>query len=429
MSTIIGPVPQAPTARVFVIGAHKTATTSVEAACIKLGYISSGFMNCPHSQNPDPFPDDVIAHVNSYGHSGGHHVFKDSPYNHGDLYKALDQRLQGCTFVLTVRDDAQWLQSYRRFWKHTGGLQPMIYELYGPVAEAGRESEVKYPSARNEQVIDYFTSSASGNNTLLVMPVESLDMATLAKACGRGSAVAAKDLSFPKVNVTQEGAAGPYRFPTFDKVMELARPQCWAGFAPADKCQDMFDAIRAAAAEFPEDTVLKCAEIGVLEGSCLVVLARIVAGRGHAVGIDPMVPYFQNTLSLEGNDRVKTIDFNGMPRRVRALLRSAGVSDCAELWQQSSADPEVERKLEAGGGLHVLHVDGNHDYEYVVEDLRLAKRVVVPGGVLIVDDTPWASVTRAMVEELGPDPSFAMLKAGRSWQVWRRASKPQPGPR
>jgi hypothetical protein len=38
----------------------------------------------------------------------------------------------------------------------------------------------------------------------------------------------------------------------------------------------------------------------------------------------------------------------------------------------------------------VIHIDGNHDFEYAIQDYRLWRPYVIPGGWIILDDYVWA---------------------------------------
>jgi hypothetical protein len=43
-----------------------------------------------------------------------------------------------------------------------------------------------------------------------------------------------------------------------------------------------------------------------------------------------------------------------------------------------------------GGRIAILHIDGNHDEEFVAEDLCLGEPEMVPGGWIVLDDYCWA---------------------------------------
>ncbi|HSI96740.1 MAG TPA: class I SAM-dependent methyltransferase, partial [Gaiellaceae bacterium] len=52
----------------------------------------------------------------------------------------------------------------------------------------------------------------------------------------------------------------------------------------------------------------------------------------------------------------------------------------------------------------VWYYDASHAYEAQLEGLRTAEQLLVPGALLIVDDTDWSDVERAMDDYLAAQP-------------------------
>jgi hypothetical protein len=50
------------------------------------------------------------------------------------------------------------------------------------------------------------------------------------------------------------------------------------------------------------------------------------------------------------------------------------------------------------------YYDAAHDYEAQVEGLRIAEPYLVPGALVIVDDTDWEQVERALDDYLAEQP-------------------------
>lgn len=66
-------------------------------------------------------------------------------------------------------------------------------------------------------------------------------------------------------------------------------------------------------------------------------------------------------------------------------------------------------ELVRGGALDatrigVWYYDAAHDYESQVEGLRMAEPLLVPGALMIVDDTDWEQVDRAIDDYLAEQP-------------------------
>ena len=85
----------------------------------------------------------------------------------------------------------------------------------------------------------------------------------------------------------------------------------------------------------------------------------------------------------------------------------------ANLERNGLAPPELivgdAFELVPGGALGdlaigVWYYDADHSYEAQVEGLRIAEPLLVPGALVIVDDTDWDDVARAMDDYLGQQP-------------------------
>jgi hypothetical protein len=203
--------------------------------------------------------------------------------------------------------------------------------------------------------------------------------------------------------------------------MNLHRIEAWGGHAPLDKCKHTFEMLRALHSRWPTDRPFHVAEVGVFTAAFLVMLGRIVAGVGTATGVDPYVPYNQASLPAALKPRVAAIDFEDIYAKAQQQLLNGAVTDCTTIVQASSQAPEVKHLfLNELGGLAAIHIDGNHDYECVADDIRLATAAVLPGGLVLMDDTDWPSVAAAVSAHLATHPDFALLQDYGGWQVWSR---------
>jgi len=98
---------------------------------------------------------------------------------------------------------------------------------------------------------------------------------------------------------------------------------------------------------------------------------------------------------------------DGSPERVEANLARFSlrrpellVGDAFELVRQGALE---------GTPVGVWYYDAAHDYDAQVEGLRMAAPFLVPGALLIVDDTDWDDVARAMDDYLAGQPSARRL--------------------
>lgn len=101
------------------------------------------------------------------------------------------------------------------------------------------------------------------------------------------------------------------------------------------------------------------------------------------------------TLQTDLDHWVETTDFDGLHRNVLAILESRHLRPHAELLRMTSNQAvAVFRARSIRFGL--VHVDGNHDREEVLDDVRNYLPLVQPGGFLVLDDISWTSVRPAV---------------------------------
>jgi len=97
--------------RLFGIGMHKTATTSLHAALqLLLGYDSAHWGNAHWAKS-------IWTEMKADGRSitaEKHYALCDLPITL--LYRELDRAYPGSKFILTVRDESAWIESVRNHW-------------------------------------------------------------------------------------------------------------------------------------------------------------------------------------------------------------------------------------------------------------------------------------------------------------------------
>jgi hypothetical protein len=98
--------------RIFGIGMQKTATTSLDAALKHLGFDSAHWLDGKWAVT-------ILREMRAKGRSETlekHYALCDLPI--AILYKELDRAYPGSKFILTVRDEVDWLVSTRDHWSH-----------------------------------------------------------------------------------------------------------------------------------------------------------------------------------------------------------------------------------------------------------------------------------------------------------------------
>jgi predicted O-methyltransferase YrrM len=174
----------------------------------------------------------------------------------------------------------------------------------------------------------------------------------------------------------------------------FARAEAIPGWLTRDQAAALF----AAAAALPEGG--RAVEIGSHHGRSTVVLATALPPRARLVAVDPFPEDW----------RYGAV---GTERECRRNLDEAGVGDRVDLRVASS------RSVRASwhGDLHLVYVDGKHDYWTVRDDLGWADFVVPGGWVLVHDAFSSLGVTTALLRELLG--SRSLRYAGRTGSLAR----------
>ena len=129
-------------------------------------------------------------------------------------------------------------------------------------------------------------------------------------------------------------------------------------------------------------------EIGVFHGASLI--AAMLGNEEHRfVAVDSFVLGDGSAESVEAN-----------LGRFGLRLPELHVGDAFELVRQGALE---------GTRVGVWYYDAAHDYDSQVEGLRMAEPLLVPGALLIVDDTDWDDVVRAMDDYLAGQPRARRL--------------------
>lgn len=162
--------------KVFVIGSHKTGTTSLEKCLNILGYKlfplsdsykKEGLIFDLEKKNYDK----IINAAKPYN------GFADSPWNHSDFYKTIDSTFEESKFILSVRDSKNWVESLKKWDKKMkvksrhwySSLSKTCYEMDSYMDDL--DKLIFFYENRNKEVIEYF----KGTDKLLVMDLEKGD--------------------------------------------------------------------------------------------------------------------------------------------------------------------------------------------------------------------------------------------------------------
>jgi len=162
--------------RIFGIGLHRTATTSLHKAFEILGYDSFHFRSGNEARM-------IWEEMNIWGRSTTlerWYALSDLPIPL--LYKKLDVAYPGSKFILTVRKEHKWLESVKRLWspecnplRYTWDQFPISHRLhkalYGRQDFDPKVFLSKYKQ-HNAEVIEYFKNRP---HDLLIMDMDADD--------------------------------------------------------------------------------------------------------------------------------------------------------------------------------------------------------------------------------------------------------------
>jgi predicted O-methyltransferase YrrM len=153
---------------------------------------------------------------------------------------------------------------------------------------------------------------------------------------------------------------------------------------PAERHRYMLPVVRAAAREGRGEIL----EVGSWAGASAVTWAsaiRTLGLDGQVTCVDSWAPYFD--LSKENGEHYRKMNLAAEQGAVEKLFRhnieTSGVGDLVSVRAGRSLD--VLPAL-AAQSFDVIYLDGSHLFQDVLADIREAKRLIRPGGIICGDD-------------------------------------------
>ena len=194
----------------------------------------------------------------------------------------------------------------------------------------------------------------------------------------------------------QAGVNTKYHYNT---LVQFRTENIGLGFCPRKKAVNLFQLIRQTPA--PHFVV----EIGVHLASSLVVMGATVKGKGSCVGIDPYVPYIQKSLPrVQG--QLNNVDQDWVYEKASEAINKNELNSTVRIVRDTSAHYASKIKHNS---VSFLHVDGNHDYEDVKNDLRLYSPKVMKDGIILCNATHFPEVANAVDEFLANNKRFQKI--------------------
>ena len=145
-------------------------------------------------------------------------------------------------------------------------------------------------------------------------------------------------------------------------------------------------------------------EIGCHHGKSAVLLGQMVDPEQEKLSVCDLFGSQGQNVSRSGSGDLETFD-----RNMRSI-RDAGVA--VNVFSQDSAELNVDN---IGTGYRFFHIDGGHNADEALRDLRLAASVILDRGVIVLDDPfrhDWPGVTEALVHFLDEFEDFRAILVG-----------------
>jgi glycosyltransferase involved in cell wall biosynthesis/predicted O-methyltransferase YrrM len=139
-------------------------------------------------------------------------------------------------------------------------------------------------------------------------------------------------------------------------------------------------------------------EIGVYRGRSffpMAYAAKLLHGRAYGIDAydyETAKEYdLDEDFGQEVNNFLASTDFSQIYEDVKNLRRELVFTDNSEIIKEKS-NIAIKYFRENGIAVDMLHIDGNHDTQQVLEDVNLYLPLIRNGGFIVIDDVNWASV-------------------------------------
>ncbi|NGY37441.1 class I SAM-dependent methyltransferase [Flavobacterium sp. XN-5] len=152
--------------------------------------------------------------------------------------------------------------------------------------------------------------------------------------------------------------------------------------------------------------IKRTADIGVYRGRSLFpqVIAHKLYSKGIAFGIDPYskdaaIQFDKPELQHILDEFILNTDFNELYERVSEIIESNKYQEHCMIVRKKSTDAVSEfinKKIKFG----LIHIDGNHDAKFVMEDVHNYLPLLEDKSFIVLDDVSWNSVK----------PAYSLLK-------------------
>ena len=161
-------------------------------------------------------------------------------------------------------------------------------------------------------------------------------------------------------------------------------------------------------------------EIGVYNG-CFLLPITHMNNNILSYGIDPYESYIQNNIQdvnlykmaadITTNSNFLNDVYNRLMENINKFKLNVKIlRNKSESVSNNFDDSSID----------ILHIDGSHDYEYVLKDLSLYSDKIINDGIIIIDDTNWPSVRSAVDTFFKSTNKFKMIHVEPEWCIIKK---------
>lgn len=145
-------------------------------------------------------------------------------------------------------------------------------------------------------------------------------------------------------------------------------------------------------------------EIGCHHGKSATLLAAMLDHDNERFGVCDLFGDQQANVSMSGSGNLEIFNRN--------VARQLNAGSKVQIHQCRSDQLTVDN---IGARHRFFHIDGGHNCDEALGDLRVAAKTLVPNGAIVLDDPfrfDWPGVTEATIRFLDEHPEFCSLLVG-----------------
>ena len=155
-------------------------------------------------------------------------------------------------------------------------------------------------------------------------------------------------------------------------------------------------------------------EIGCHHGKSALLMASMLNPEREKLAVCDLFGMQAGNVSRSGHGCLSAFDRNVQQ------VRETGLN--IDVYQKNSAELSAS---EIGRNYRFFHVDGGHNPDEALHDLKLAAECTIDSGVLVLDDpfrTEWPGVTEALIRFVDEQPDFHPIMVGCNKLLLTRSS-------